>query len=94
MEKVGLVGALEVHFSVSMQNGFHTTSPVHLKGLKYLDAFQKLRIPVSVLSQLIFSIHYVLLNLLGRDAAILPGLVQHSNSKWQIWRISVDFREQ
>lgn len=83
-----------MHSSVSIPNGFHTTSQVHLKGLKYLDVFQKLKIPVSVLSQLIFSIHYVLLNLLDKNAVILPGLLQHSNTKWQIWRIYTDFREQ
>lgn len=89
-----MLGILEVHFSVSIPNGFHTTSRVRLKGVKYLDVFQKLKIPVSVLSQLIFSIHYVLLNLSEKNAVILPGLLQHSNRKWQILRVSTDFREQ
>lgn len=97
-EEVTLVKIRILYCSIHAQNTFHKTSHVHSlfqkSTFRYLNVFRVFRISASILPWLIFSIYYFLLNLLGKKVIILYGLLQHSNRKWWILRIHMDFREQ
>lgn len=97
-EEVTLIKIWILCFSIHAQNTFHKTFQVHSffqkSTFRHLDVFWVFRISVSILSWLIFSIYYFLLNLLGKNVIILHGLLQRSNRKWQILRMHTEFREQ